>query len=126
MNCSAYNCLSDSRKTKGISYLSFLTEDPPRLKQWLINLKREDFEAEDHSRLCHVHFKEDQFERSPAFLKSLGLEGRYLPIVKDTAVPTLFDYGPPKAKCQQKGKQTFKAKGKLKAKVKKIEPRLSP
>ena len=72
------------------------------------------------------------FELSPELLKSLGLdtlEKRY----RD-AIPTIFDRGSPKAKCQVKGKQTFsktKTKGKVKAKFRArlspgISPKLSP
>ena len=91
----------------------------------------------DHSRVCQVHFENECFELSPELLKSLGLntlEKPYRRRLKSDAIPTIFDGGSPKAKCQVKGKQTFsktKTKCKVKAKFRArlcpgMSPRLSP
>ena len=136
VHCAAYNCLNDSRKNKGISFYKFPTENQRR-KQWLNNLRLEGFVIKDHSRVCQIHFENECFELSPELLKSLGLDTLKKPYrrrLKSDAIPTIFDRGSPKAKCQMKGKQTFsetKTKGKVKAKFRArlstgISPRLSP
>ena len=90
VHCAAYNCLNDSRRNKGISLNKFPTED--------------------HSGVCQVHFENECFELSPELRKSLGLDTLEKPYrcrLKHDAIPTIFDRGSPKAKCQVKGKQTF-------------------
>ena len=136
VHCAAYNCLHDTRKTKGISFYKFPSDDQRR-KQWIKNLRLEGFTVKDHSRVCQIHFDIDCFERSPELLKSLGLdvlEKCHRPKLKSNAVPTIFYRGSSKARCQVRGKQTFAdTKTKVKAKFKGrlsmspgLSPRLSP
>ena len=67
------------------------------------------FEVKPHSRLCHDHFEEDQFEVSPKFIASFGLEGIKHPTLKSDAVPTILDRGSRlKGGYQVKGKISFK------------------
>ena len=96
------------------------------------NLQLEDFVVKDCG-VCQVDFENECFELSPELLKSLGLdtlEKPYCCRLKRHAIPTIFDRGSPKAKCQVKRKQTFsktKTKGKVKAKFRiRLSPRLSP
>ncbi|ESO98458.1 hypothetical protein LOTGIDRAFT_69813, partial [Lottia gigantea] len=60
-------------------YFRYPLKDPERLKKWLVNLKRVDFEPTKNTILCSRHFEEQ------CFLKTL--ERTYL---KDDAVPTIF------------------------------------
>ena len=43
-----------------------------------------------NSRLCSVHFEEDQFTRSAAFLKTIGCKENFRRILKTDAVPSIF------------------------------------
>ena len=85
--------------------------------------------VKDHCGVCQADFENECFELSPELLKSLGLDTLEKPYrcrLKRDAIPTIFDCGSPKAKCQVKGKQMFsktKPKGKVKAK---FRARLSP
>lgn len=131
VHCAAYNCLTDSRKNKLTSLYKFPSKlDSKRRNKWLTNLRLKDFKIKKHSRLCQLHFEFKCFERSPELLKSLGLDVLgYRPKLNEDAVPTLFDRGSPKAKCQMRGKQTFSTRKQDKAKEKykgRLSPRLSP
>ena len=66
--------------------------------------------VKDHCGVCKVDFENECFELSPELLKSLGLDTLDKPYrcrLNRDAIPTIFDRGSPKAKCQVKGKQTF-------------------
>ncbi|XP_046386791.1 uncharacterized protein LOC124156337 isoform X2 [Ischnura elegans] len=88
--CSAPNCSNSSRK--GVRLFRF-PSDPKRRAVWLINCGRDRWKPSTTSRLCEVHFTEDQFE-------SCRLDGRKL--LKQSAVPTLF-YFP--AHCKASGRK---------------------
>ena len=77
-------------------------------KIWISEMNLINFEVKSHSRLCQDHFEVDQFEVSPKFIASLGLEGIKRPTLKSDAVPTIFYRGSPKGSKQVKGKISFK------------------
>ncbi|XP_062298593.1 THAP domain-containing protein 5-like [Scomber scombrus] len=83
MTCAAFGCTSRYIKDSGIQLFRFPFRDQPRLKQWVINIRRKDWTPNMHSRMCSVHFTEDQF---------------YAPLgkrrLKKTAVPTIFNFPP--------------------------------
>ncbi|KAJ8368712.1 hypothetical protein SKAU_G00087400 [Synaphobranchus kaupii] len=77
--CSAPNCKNDAKTSDRKSFYKLPLNDPVRLKQWLINMGREDWTPSRHQHLCHEHFK-------PAcFTLRWGI--RYL---ANNAVPTIF------------------------------------
>ena len=119
VHCSAYNCFVGSRKRKSKKDQMVCSEDaaatldgpshPTQIKTllvfptnhalgkiWISKMNLINFEVKSHSRLCQDHFEEDQFEVSPKFIASLGLEGIKRPTLKSDAVPTIFDRGSPK------------------------------
>lgn len=84
-HCSAFGCTNNSLKTSSndnyISYHSFPIHDPPRLKKWLVNLRRKDFTPNAYSYLCSEHFNADNFFYQ-MFTKTR--------LLKKDAVPTKF------------------------------------
>nr|XP_054926326.1 THAP domain-containing protein 1-like [Dermacentor andersoni] len=70
--------------TKGLRCFRF-PRDKERRKVWEAKVRRQDWNVNDNSRICERHFEEDQFEGKRK-------DGRRL--LKSTAVPTLFDFGP--------------------------------
>ncbi|KAJ8256702.1 hypothetical protein COCON_G00188540 [Conger conger] len=77
--CSAPNCKNDAKNSDRKSFYKFPLNDPTRLKQWLMNMGREDWTPSRHQHLCHEHF-------TPCcFTLRWGI--RYL---ANDAVPTIF------------------------------------
>lgn len=64
--CVAYGCTNRSDKAdcvqKNISFHRFPLKDSNRLKQWLVNLQRDNFEPNKHAVLCSEHFNDEDFE----------------------------------------------------------------
>ncbi|KAG5837440.1 hypothetical protein ANANG_G00239270 [Anguilla anguilla] len=77
--CSAPNCKNDAKNSDRKSFYKFPLNDPVRLKQWLINMGREDWTPSRHQHLCHEHFT------PTCFTMRWGI--RYL---ANDAVPTIF------------------------------------
>ncbi|KAJ8280305.1 hypothetical protein GJAV_G00052990 [Gymnothorax javanicus] len=77
--CSAPNCKNDAKNSDRKSFYKFPLNDPARLKQWLINMGREDWTPSRHQHLCHEHFT------PTCFTMRWGI--RYL---ASNAVPTIF------------------------------------
>uniref|UniRef100_A0A3B3C381 THAP-type domain-containing protein n=1 Tax=Oryzias melastigma TaxID=30732 RepID=A0A3B3C381_ORYME len=77
MSYCAYNCLN--RYGQSTSLLP--TNDPKRLKLWLINIKRKDWSPSASARLCSNHFEDHHF-----------MIDKYAQRLKNTAVPTIFDF----------------------------------
>lgn len=84
--CVAYGCTNRSDKAdcqqKNISFHRFPLTDSNRLRQWLIMLKRENFEPNKHTLLCSEHFNLEDFENIAPANKRRSL--------KPDAVPSKF------------------------------------
>lgn len=51
------------------------------MKKWTNAIKRKNFEANKWSRICSVHFTEQDFQVRP---------GAHRPLLKDNAIPSIF------------------------------------
>ncbi|XP_078124860.1 THAP domain-containing protein 1-like isoform X2 [Sander vitreus] len=84
MSCSAFGCKLRQYQGCSISFFRFPLSDRRRLKQWVINVRRHNWTPTPASRLCSMHFEEDQF-----FIDNMCRRR-----LKDTAVPTIFNFPP--------------------------------
>ena len=87
--CAALNCLNYSKSK--VSTFKFPANAKLR-KQWLLNMKRKEFQPEKNSRICAVHFTEDYFRENLAIRRFLGSDFKPLRLhLKEDAVPrTIF------------------------------------
>ena len=69
MFCAALNCLNYSKSK--VSTFKFPANSKLR-KQWLLKMKRKEFQREKNSRICAVHFTEDYFRENLAIRRFLG------------------------------------------------------
>uniref|UniRef100_UPI00358F8B22 THAP domain-containing protein 6-like n=1 Tax=Myxine glutinosa TaxID=7769 RepID=UPI00358F8B22 len=82
-SCSAINCTNrDVRENreKGLTFHRFPRCNPDRLRQWLINMRRDRWMPTARSVLCSKHFTAQSFH-------TFGLRVK----LRDSAVPTIFD-----------------------------------
>jgi len=79
--CSAVDCANST--ANGFKLYRF-PKQPSRRKEWAIKVKRDQWVPNDHTKLCEVHFEEDQFNTKADGSKKL----------KPTAVPTIFNHRP--------------------------------
>ncbi|KAF1379145.1 hypothetical protein PFLUV_G00173040 [Perca fluviatilis] len=84
MSCSAFGCKQRQYQGCSINFFRFPLRDRRRLKQWVMNVRRQNWTPTPASRLCSMHFEEDQFLIDNMFRRRL----------KDTAVPTIFNFPP--------------------------------
>ncbi|KAL0985016.1 hypothetical protein UPYG_G00151860 [Umbra pygmaea] len=86
MSCSAFGCTTRHSKGSAVQFFR-LPSDDARLTQWLRKMRRDTRKWNpENARLCSSHFEEDQF-----FTDKQGKRR-----LKDTAVPTIFNFTPPK------------------------------
>ena len=87
--CAALNCLNYSKSK--VSTFKFPANSKLR-KQWLLKMKRKEFQPEKNSRICAVHFTEDYFRENLAKRRFLGSDFKPLRLhFKEDAVPrTIF------------------------------------
>lgn len=87
--CAALNCLNYSKSK--VSTFKFPANSKLR-KQWLLKMKRKEFQPEKNSRICAVHFTEDYFRENLAIRRFLGSDFKPLRLhLKEDAVPrTIF------------------------------------
>ena len=87
--CAALNCLNYSKSK--VSTFKFPANSKHR-KQWLLKMKRKEFQPEKNSRICAVHFTEDYFRENLAICRFLGSDFKPLRLhLKEDAVPrTIF------------------------------------
>ncbi|XP_015249193.1 PREDICTED: THAP domain-containing protein 2-like [Cyprinodon variegatus] len=101
--CMAVGCCNTSGKSdKNISYFMFPVHDPPRVRRWIANLKREDlpsdFWPEKKHVICSQHFEKECFQEDMRARIFAGVYGEESPLANQrrrltpTAVPTLFCY----------------------------------
>ncbi|KAF1379144.1 hypothetical protein PFLUV_G00173030 [Perca fluviatilis] len=84
MSCSAFGCKLRHNQGFSINFFRFPLRDRRRLKQWVMNVRRQNWTPTPASRLCSMHFEEDQF-----FIDNMCRRR-----LKDTAVPTIFNFPP--------------------------------
>ncbi|XP_056890098.1 zinc finger protein 239-like isoform X3 [Takifugu flavidus] len=61
MSCSAIGCTNRHSKGSALQFFRFPLRDADRLKQWLRNVKRVNWIPSDASRLCSMHFVDNDF-----------------------------------------------------------------
>jgi hypothetical protein len=94
--CVAINCSSDSTKVSasdGVHFHTFPT-DPGRRREWIVKCRRGRLHSSSwvpgsKARLCSRHFTDDQYDKPPGLLKSIGL--KFKPVLKPEAVPRVFE-----------------------------------
>lgn len=96
MSCSAFGCTKRPCKESTLQFFRFPLSDHARLKRWIINVRRKNWTPSSSSRLCCNHFEEDQF-----FIDKKGKRR-----LKDTAVPTIFNFPPHLLKKRETTKAT--------------------
>ena len=67
--CAALNCLNYSKSK--VSTFKF-PANSKLMKQWLLKMKRKEFQPEKNSRICAVHFTKDYFRENLAIRRFLG------------------------------------------------------
>ena len=85
--CAVYGCNSDSKRDKGLHWLSF-PNDLNRLKVCLHYYKRKGFMLSKHRTICGKHFTSIKLSRDPAKLAEFGHVGAR-PALKDDAMPEI-------------------------------------
>jgi hypothetical protein len=95
LKCVAFGCNSRSGRDK-VNFFSF-PKDTKLRKVWCSRIglascvnKFKVFSPNKNSRLCSLHFEENQFRYSSTFLESIGYKGSFKRILKTDAVPTIF------------------------------------
>ncbi|XP_051780660.1 THAP domain-containing protein 6-like [Erpetoichthys calabaricus] len=81
--CSAWACTNRctlQTRSRGIAFYRFPTDIHLR-KQWEVALRRECFSANDSSRLCSEHFRQEDFHRTGQTVR-----------IRDGALPSVFRF----------------------------------
>ena len=73
--CAALNCLNYSKSK--VSTFKFPANSKLG-KQWLLKMKRKEFQPGKNSRICAVHFTEDYFRENLAIRRFLGSDFKSL------------------------------------------------
>ena len=73
--CAALNCLNYSKSK--VSSFKFPANSKLG-KQWLLKMKRKEFQPGKNSRICAVHFTEDYFRENLAIRRFLGSDFKSL------------------------------------------------
>ena len=100
--CSAYGCHSgydtQEEEREGISFHKFPVHDKERLQRWISRNPRKDFKVTSYSRLCSLHFVEEDFitgRTDSNERRSKNLTGNLTRRrLKDTAIPSVFPNAP--------------------------------
>ncbi|XP_069670516.1 zinc finger protein ZFP2-like isoform X1 [Periplaneta americana] len=93
VSCAAHNCNNAFLKGSGISFHGFPLKKPELLAKWLFAMKRENFVPSHYVKLCSAHFKHTDF-----------WENHCYKILKDDAVPSLFNFPSHLQKVMKKNK----------------------
>ena len=84
----ALNCLNYSKSK--VSTFKFPANSKLR-EQWLLKMKRKEFQPEKNSHICAIHFTEDYFRENLAIRRFLGSDFKPLRLHLEDAVPwTIF------------------------------------
>ena len=122
--CVAGNCTSDTQKhsaSDGIHFHVF-PRDLARKKEWTVRCGRhESWKPGAKARICSKHFANDAYRRDPSLFASIGFEGTFKPLLKDDAVPTIFEDHPstptPKKKPRRSGAMEKRAHKEVTTKI---------
>ncbi|XP_044745013.1 THAP domain-containing protein 5-like [Coccinella septempunctata] len=76
--CAVINCKNSAKKG---FLMKHFPKDPSRRKQWIINMKRDNWNPTKYSCLCEVHFAPEAWEKT-------RVDGKR--VLKVSAVPTIF------------------------------------
>ncbi|XP_045470797.1 THAP domain-containing protein 1-like [Harmonia axyridis] len=79
-SCSAYNCTERFKKGSGISFFSFPSDSKLR-SQWVLALKRNNFQPSKFSTLCSKHFIDSDIVRDFGKIK-----------LREGTIPSIFDF----------------------------------
>ncbi|XP_042904282.1 THAP domain-containing protein 7 isoform X3 [Parasteatoda tepidariorum] len=79
--CCAFGCTNNTKHGYKLYRLPVGARNEARRKIWLLRIGRANWDPNENSRLCEVHFTEDQFENRRADNRRL---------LKQTAIPTVF------------------------------------
>lgn len=89
-SCCAFGCSNNSLKTecieRKVSFHRFPHNKPELMKQWLNNIKREDFVPTKHTKICSDHFEPHLFYTQKT---------NNIKMLVADAVPTLFSFRKP-------------------------------
>jgi len=55
-SCCAYGCSNRSGQNKGLKVYSFPKRPAERIKRWIAAVKRDNWQPNEHSRVCSAHF----------------------------------------------------------------------
>lgn len=93
--CAAFGCNSLSGREK-VNFFRF-PKDKKLRKVWCNKIGRANsaskykvYSPNKNSRLCSLHFEEDQFTHSASFLETIGFKATFRRTLKTDAVPTIF------------------------------------
>ncbi|XP_051906174.1 THAP domain-containing protein 1 [Hippocampus zosterae] len=81
--CSAYGCKNRYHKDKDISFHKFPLARPDICGKWVTAMRRNNFKPTKYSNICSQHFTKECFKRE--------CNNR---VLKENAVPSLFDFNP--------------------------------
>ncbi len=98
-NCAAFGCTSGYDKSVKsrwpVTWHSFPLKNTKLRDKWVKNLSRKDFVPNEHTRLCSLHFKEEDYVTVTQDKRKRNLAARNSPTLKKrrlkpTAYPTVF------------------------------------
>ncbi|XP_026806139.1 LOW QUALITY PROTEIN: THAP domain-containing protein 1-like [Rhopalosiphum maidis] len=81
VSCAAYGCTNRYQAGQNIHFFRFPISNKELVKKWISAIKRKSFEASQWSRICSVHFTEQDYQVRP---------GAHRLLLKDHAVPSVF------------------------------------
>ena len=94
--CAAVGCTELHTKESALSFHTFPTKDPCRMKAWTVNTKRLDpttkklWMPKPHDQLCSKHFELRCFSGRTRLSSQCGVP--YKPRLTDEAIPTIFNH----------------------------------
>ena len=91
-HCLAPGCTNSRRKNKKVHYHRLPLANKPLLNVWLSKMKLARPPKLEHARICGDHFTTQDYESRGTFDDSGRFVMKQTSILKETAVPTLFDF----------------------------------
>ncbi|XP_025414926.1 THAP domain-containing protein 1-like [Sipha flava] len=81
VSCAAYGCTNMYQVEYNISFFRFPVSNNDLMSKWVSAIKRKNFKLSQWSRICSIHFTEQDFQVRPEAHRLL---------LKDDAVPSIF------------------------------------